>query len=226
MGVRLGLFAGVFGAALLAGSAADATPFTFQFDMPAWNYNSSAAEFGSSAVLDVTVDNGAANDVSQNYAFSTITGLSATTAGGSFSGTWTSGFNSNVPSTIFLTTDGSGTPTLDLLGQALPGDGNYMDSATALAEIQLAVPQNSGGSSSYYTPFDLQDYISSNFAEIYLPDNCGPNGNGACGFEVGGALASSGPTGVPEPSSFPLLLAGLGLIGGAFYFGRKKAKSI
>jgi hypothetical protein len=31
---------------------------------------------------------------------------------------------------------------------------------------------------------------------------------------------------VPEPSSLPVLLAGLGLIGGAFYFGRKKAKSI
>jgi fibro-slime domain-containing protein len=28
---------------------------------------------------------------------------------------------------------------------------------------------------------------------------------------------------VPEPSSLPMLLAGLGLIGGAFYFGRKKA---
>jgi hypothetical protein len=32
-------------------------------------------------------------------------------------------------------------------------------------------------------------------------------------------------TAVPEPSSLPMLLAGLGLIGGAFYFGRKKAKS-
>jgi hypothetical protein len=31
---------------------------------------------------------------------------------------------------------------------------------------------------------------------------------------------------VPEPSSLPMLLAGLGMIGGAFYFGRKKAKSI
>jgi hypothetical protein len=28
--------------------------------------------------------------------------------------------------------------------------------------------------------------------------------------------------GVPEPSSLPMLLAGLGLVGGAFYFGRKK----
>jgi len=31
------------------------------------------------------------------------------------------------------------------------------------------------------------------------------------------------PSAVPEPSSLPMLLAGLGLIGGAFYFGRKKA---
>jgi hypothetical protein len=31
---------------------------------------------------------------------------------------------------------------------------------------------------------------------------------------------------VPEPSSLPMLLAGLSMIGGAFYFGRKKAKSI
>lgn len=27
---------------------------------------------------------------------------------------------------------------------------------------------------------------------------------------------------MPEPSSLPILLAGVGLIGGAFYFGRKK----
>ena len=33
-------------------------------------------------------------------------------------------------------------------------------------------------------------------------------------------------TAVPEPSSLPMLLAGLGLIGGAFYFGRKKVKSV
>ena len=30
---------------------------------------------------------------------------------------------------------------------------------------------------------------------------------------------------VPEPSSLPMLLAGLGLIGGAFYFGRRKVKA-
>ena len=78
MGVRLGLFSGVLGAALLAGSAADATPFTFQFDLPAWDSNGSIAEFGSNAVVDVTVDNGAANDIGQNYDFSTITDLSAT----------------------------------------------------------------------------------------------------------------------------------------------------
>ena len=30
-------------------------------------------------------------------------------------------------------------------------------------------------------------------------------------------------TAVPEPSSLPMLVAGLGLIGGALYFGRKKA---
>ncbi len=27
---------------------------------------------------------------------------------------------------------------------------------------------------------------------------------------------------VPEPSSLPMLLAGLGLVGGALYFGRKR----
>jgi PEP-CTERM motif len=30
---------------------------------------------------------------------------------------------------------------------------------------------------------------------------------------------------VPEPSSLPMLLAGLGLIGGAFYLGRRKVKA-
>jgi len=194
----------------LAPSVGQATPFTFQFDLPAYDFNTAPAEFGTSAVVDVTVNNGAANDISQNYAFSNITGLSATTVGGTFSGSWTSGFNSNVPSTIFLTTNGSGIPTLDLLGQALAGMGNYVDSATASSQIQFAVPTDLG--SSYYTPFSLQDYLDGQVAGINTASTCGPNKNGGCGFEVVGALAGTGPTGVPEPLTLGLFGTGLGTL--------------
>lgn len=47
---------------------------------------------------------------------------------------------------------------------------------------------------------------------------------GGCGFFaqcfISGELVTT-----PEPSSLPILLSGLGLIGGAMYFGRKKAQA-
>jgi len=50
---------------------------------------------------------------------------------------------------------------------------------------------------------------------------CSPTiADGVNGFFGPNFSASSAS--VPEPSSLPMLLAGLGLIGGAFYFGRKK----
>jgi len=46
-----------------------------------------------------------------------------------------------------------------------------------------------------------------------------------CGTFAGCEISGEPVSGVPEPSSFPMFLAGLGLIGGAFYFGRKRARA-
>jgi len=56
------------------------------------------------------------------------------------------------------------------------------------------------------TPFNGVEALSSQYA-----------------FEFDNIAYSSDPVHIPEPSSLPMLLMGLGLIGGLLYFGRRKA---
>lgn len=89
------------------------------------------------------------------------------------------------------------------------------------------------GAESIY--FDVNDPLVLNGSNILItdPDNEDQFSDVDYTFEVedvdpitteglSGALDAVTSSAVPEPSSLPLLLAGLGLIGGAMYFGRKK----
>ena len=122
---------GLFGAL----SEAAATPFTYEFKLPSWTFNSAPTVFGASAVFDVTVNNGGSSGTSQSFAFSDIQSVSVTAVGGScspcFSDTWPGAALSgvSVPNTVFLLTDPSGVPTLDLSLQA--GDTNFVSYTNA-----------------------------------------------------------------------------------------------
>ena len=74
------------------------------------------------------------------------------------------------------------------------------------------------------------DVTGSDITTLVFNNNTGdPTGDSDSWlFGVASLSASSvtGGTSVPEPSSLPLLLAGLGAIAGAFYLARRKAKSI
>jgi hypothetical protein len=98
-------------------ATSNATPFTFEFNLPDWEVNGNPALFGSNAQLDVTVDNGAPNELSQTYLLSQIELIGLTAVGGTYSDTW-------VPSNVtvhqflgdsYLSTDSAGIPTLNLL---------------------------------------------------------------------------------------------------------------
>lgn len=74
----------------------------------------------------------------------------------------------------------------------------------------------------------LQNAVVSNGDPAAWDDNNGPSNAEQNGDTIGSesfTLEDTALATVPEPSSLPLLLAGLGLIGGAFYLGSKKART-
>ncbi len=194
----------VLAALLGASRAAQATPFTFEFDIPDWSSTSTAGLFGTSGILDITVDNGAANDLNQAYANSQITQLSLRAVGGTYTNTWTMAdalFNSD-PAASYVSTDSSGSGTLDLL--ATSGTSTAYQLANAAGIIQLGVLNPSGG----YTTFIVEDGEDS---AAYVPFA----DSGYTGFQQSGTVVSGGVTSVPEPGTLGLVgiaLAGLALV--------------
>jgi len=79
--------------------------------------------------------------------------------------------------------------------------------------------------------FDINNPLVLNGSNALIPDpgNAdiasdvdGPSGDGTAAIGFSGVLDAS-TTNVPEPPSLPMFLMALGILGGAFYFGRKKA---
>jgi hypothetical protein len=62
-------------------TVAQATPYTYAFNI-GYDHSDSTAFFGSSAVLEVTVDNGSNSNTTQNYTWSDISYLNLYTQGG------------------------------------------------------------------------------------------------------------------------------------------------
>ena len=112
-------------AVCLSGSL-QASPVTFEFDLPNWTeyVNSETlarSAFGTSGLLDITLDNGGSNTKSYTFLNSQITQLKVTAVGGSYQNTWISGdlntpYNLRYdPNASFVSTNASGIATLNLL---------------------------------------------------------------------------------------------------------------
>lgn len=183
----------VLGALLGISSAAQAVPVAFEFSIPDWTETDNVPLFGTHGILDVTLDNGSSSILNQTYLNSEITNISLTVAGGSFSHSWTAadGIDQGGASESYISTDGSGIPTLDLLAAQSTTAYFFIDSAFRL---HLGVIRPSGG----FTTFVVEDSnVFSPFA-ITVPQD--PNTNDFLGFSVIGQQIN-----VSEPATLALL---------------------
>jgi len=115
-------------AALGLSSMAQATPYTFVFDTPAWEDTSNPSLLGTSGVLSITVDNGNSAGTLQSYLSSQITQISLAVIGGTYVHTWSAleGFSATGDDPTYLTTDANGLATFDLLSDL--GSYSFYDS--------------------------------------------------------------------------------------------------
>jgi hypothetical protein len=198
------------GALLGASSAVHAAPVTFEFNIPTWTQTDNSALFGTHGVLDVTIDNGSSSVLNQTYLNSEITKISLTTVGGTFSRSWIGAdgtdLGTGAASASYISTDGSGTPTLDLLAAQNTIVYDFFDSQFRL---QLGIIRPSGG---FITFVIIDKTVNTPFA---LTSPVDPNVNESLGFSVIGEQIN-----VPEPATLAIL--GVGLMG-LGYMRRRRA---
>jgi len=184
------------GGILLAGSligqnAAHAAPYSFQFT-EAYDYATNASIFGTAATITVTLDNGAASSVSQAYTWNDIVGVSVQAVGGTFSDVWTNIYRST-DTTLFLTTDATGLSGTVSFGTS--GSNHYVNGSstfTSGAYNQLG--------SGYYTT-------------LALTFNAADHASLSRDITTTATLTSGTVQPVPEPETYAMLMAGLGLLG-------------
>jgi len=191
---------------------ANASPITFQFNMPAWDEldgPGAAAQFGSNAILDLTMDNGNISHLSQSYTFNNILSASVSVVGGAFVGAWTSADVSftNDPGTTFLTTNATGTPTLDLLTDAshpFPSPGVFFLNSS-FEGLFLSVGNPTVSDVGFQIAGDDGMVGGNPFsADVIGPETCDTH----CGFAVEGIIVPTVST--PEPTTITLTALGLG----------------
>ena len=186
---------------LSTGAKADA--FTFDFTLPAWDYNSNAPVYGTGLDLSITVDNGASSARSQSWTYGDITGITVSAIGGSFS------FSSQGIAPSFedkgvapLVTDGSGVATLSFLVSD-PAQAGHIDWNDGKAFFQLG--QETSGAIVWLPVYS------------FLQPPYGPEGGGTASYYGGIAPYDPKPLvslsqAVPEPATSALMLAGLALL--------------
>lgn len=104
---------------------------------------------------------------------------------------------------------------------------NYCAPADSACNVDISVTSTPAGLTGH---FDFESYGDQTAVDLNFNGNTffAPAwGNDGGALPGCGNLVACSITGeldpVPEPSSLPVLLAGLGMIGGALFFGRKKA---
>ncbi len=209
MNIRAAL-SGLMLAGMLVSGAAQATPFSFEFNLPNWDngIDRSDAVYGTSGLLNITVDNGASHGISQTYLNSQITQVRLTAVGGTFNHIWDDPFTDYFHtiewfgSDSFISTDLNGIATLDLL---VSDDGSQfivMDSDGYY--FQLGRITSSGGATpiavrgrhedgtaffvSYNTQGELAGFaVRSNNTVATIPE---PGSLALLGFALGGLAVS------------------------------------
>lgn len=160
--------------------SANAVPMVYTFDMPAF-----VSPSGVTSILDVEVDNGNTSSINQSYLNTQIIGLTITIGVLSLNLDLSNATAHPFGSTPYITTDGSGNPTLDLTSNLLTQQ--IFRSNTSSNYVQLATHSGISGSYTYYVNLNGNSYRSN-----------------TSGFEVSGTSSS-----VPEPSTLALLALGL-----------------
>lgn len=178
-----------------------ASPYTYEIQQN-WSSASDAGVFGTTAYVDITVDNGGSSNASQSYTWSDITGMSLHT-NGTFAATWINHYTggTGAASDVLFSTDLTGINALFNIGSSA-NDHYYNTNSNPGYYMQFAA--GSGHTALYVNP-DSQNY--SLYAYLHPWND-----------QVNGTLIT-GQHEVPEPGTIALL--GLGLLGVAGL--RKKA---
>lgn len=186
-------FAFVVAAFFGISSVAHAIPFTYEFNLPSWEDSSDTSVWGTNGILNITVNNGAANNLNQTYLNSQITQVTLTTSGGTFQNTWIASDANGSGSASYLSSDALGTITLDLTASI---NTSYYVFNNAGGVLQLGVIGFNGGPTTLYAT-NASDYAYDSTCET----------DGCTGLKLTGQLISD--NNVPEPVSIALFFIGL-----------------
>lgn len=191
---------------------ANAIPFTYEFNMPAFTAGTpdDVGFKGQTSILEVEVDNGNATNINQSYLNTQITGYTVTIGALTLSLHLSSSGLYFQGSQTYITTNDFGAAILDLTAdvesRALLGL-----SSSALGVIQLGTTQGSGPVQYWVQINGVSGLVSEDFIvdgdEIIFPNRPDPT------------------TSIPEPSTIALFVIGLAGFGAISRRRRKQIKN-
>lgn len=182
--------------------SANAYSIPFVYEVGAlWQDNTDLSTYGIAAVLFITVDNGSLTNSNQTFTWQDITNIHYSTYGGTYGlnsagNQYTS--SSPLPPVSFLTTDATGLGTLDI--------------------------DNSGANPEYFNTQDPEGGYAQ-FGAGTFNNIAYYNGQSRASFHAGPSNWVTTAYPVPEPESYVMMLAGLGLVGAVATRRRNEAQA-